>query len=118
MVIQGLLWSSRGWFSKEAEFRKIAGSYDICIVTELKNKRTDRIKLPGFGFYVANSYNNERIGAGGAGIFIRRNIRRQTINLEHCLTDYDACGVHIKGSSFPINISVYNRPGRNIGRRS
>lgn len=93
MVIQGLLWNSRSWFSKEAEFRKIAGPFDICIITELKNKKSDRINLPGFDAYIANGYNQERGGAGGAGIFIRKNIKIQVIDLEHCLREYDACGM-------------------------
>lgn len=77
--------------SKKPSLEKSQGyRFDICIITELKNRKSDRINLPGFDAYIANGYNQER---RGAGIFIRKNIKMQVIDLEHCLREYDACGM-------------------------
>lgn len=106
----------RGWRSKEAEFRKKINEYDICLLTETKSKKSDRIGFKGYDTYVMNDCSQgKRVGAGGVAILIKKNIKRKVIDLEQCKGKFDACGIRIEGEQITVNfICIYRRPGNKV----
>lgn len=89
MPLKGVLWNARGWISKEAEMKKRCGSWDIGLITELKNKRDSQFNLPGFEVVTENRYKSGRGGAGGVAIFTRRGIKRKLLNFPQNANDFD-----------------------------
>lgn len=48
MEIKILLWNAREWKNKKEEIVKRIQDYDVCIITEIKNKIKKDFKIPGF----------------------------------------------------------------------
>lgn len=43
-----LLWNARGWRNKKDELIKRVQQYDICVITETKNKINENFKISGY----------------------------------------------------------------------
>lgn len=85
---------------------------DIGLFTELKNKKEDRVTLPGFEGITVNRYNKGKGGAGGVAILTKRGIKRQHLNLKHCKKDFDICSIRLFGEAGILNVlCVYRRLG-------
>lgn len=57
-----LLWNARGWRNKKEEITKRIQDYDVCVITETKNKINEGFKIPAFITIIKDS---QRIGGSG-----------------------------------------------------
>lgn len=113
MSIKAFLWNARGWRSKNAEIVKRASDFDIIFITETKSKRKDHLTIPGFDTYVRNECRQGEGGVGGVAIFIKKQIKRQEIDLSRIKGNFDTLGVRVVGEKEAINfVCLYRRPGK------
>lgn len=54
MEIKILLWNARGWRNKKDELIKRVQQYDICVITETKNKINENFKISGYITIIKN----------------------------------------------------------------
>lgn len=117
-IIKGLVWNARGWTNKDAEIWKRVQEYDIVIITETKNKRTDRFLVPGYVTLIENRY---MLGEGGAGggiaIFYKKKIRAEKMEdsgLKNGNANIDTIGIRIHRGNKKNKLNIvglYRRPG-------
>lgn len=84
--------------NKDAEIWKRVQEYDIVIITETKNKRTNRFLVPGYVILIENRYMLGEGGAGGVAIFYKKKIRAEKIEdsgLKNGNANIDTIGIRI-----------------------
>lgn len=113
METKVLLWNARGWRNKKEELIKRIQEYDICVITETKNKINEGFKVSGFITIIKNSL---RVGAGvsgGIAIMVRKDFKvKELTNIKSGDVNIEVIGIQITGLSKELVIvAVYRTPG-------
>lgn len=113
MEIKILLWNARGWKNKKEEIIKRIQDYDVCVITEIKNKIKEDFKIPGFIIIIKNSQRIGMVAAGGIVIIIRKGIRvKEITNIRSTNVNIEVVGIQVVGLSKELTIvAFYRRPG-------
>ncbi|XP_036138909.1 uncharacterized protein LOC105828312 [Monomorium pharaonis] len=105
----------RGWRNKKEELIKRVWDYDILILTELKIKTRESIRITGYDSAVY--IENRQLGsaAGGVAILIRQEIKeKEEIEIDTHSNNIEAVAVKIKLKEEKEEIGIigiYRRPG-------
>lgn len=114
-MIKIMLWNVRGIGNKWAEVWKIIQDYDICVLTEIREREEKKMRVAGYNVIVRNNNNRDKIKSGGIAIYVKKELCIEEDKANNKKTDegLDKINIKIKGKKDDINlIGLYRRPGR------
>lgn len=105
-------WNARGIKGKKPELTKRFTKYDLCCITETKNKKQEYVNIPGYNCIRGDRKMKNGHGAGGVMICIRKGIKYETIKDLFIPSKVEGIGIRIGVYDRYINfVVIYRSPG-------
>lgn len=107
--------NARGWSSKKEELQRHIQNYDINVITEIKCRMYDNIRVTGYRSIVGSRISNIGRGIGGVAILIKNNISMEEIsNIVVAKDEMDCVGIRLRNIEECEEVAVvgiYRKPG-------